>query len=385
MDSSSRRAFALDSRTVWVEQQLVHDVLMARENLPLGPGEYTPSLRPFERHVCTPVIGKIRGASDQFRSPVSYRRMTSNSPPRAQSSQVWSRDSPSLKRIQSPTASYHLHHESSHVSVEERSEFKTIFHDNDHRDPLDPKLRHTITPGPYRGQDQILEKVDQDGKHIVHNTLQFGRNDIPFGERATYYKKALPAYDIKYDSRQLRPSTKMGSFAKNKRIFIPQKEQKIDDEVDGHLEDGYMEASLPIKPKYNRQMSPTNLRQERSGFIRSPSQSPTGSPKRSVFDAATEAQQVSGDFSLAEYRCSLVRLPKVKKSPYIVKLKFDDSSYRKKKKLAEPLLLTPTIIKTQAKIDIFGHLLAIPRPHKAPGLKIQAMSPGHHDDESDDD
>ena len=52
----------MDSRTVWVEQQHVGNstikLCFPRENLPLGPGEYTPKYPAKELNVSTPYIGR---------------------------------------------------------------------------------------------------------------------------------------------------------------------------------------------------------------------------------------------------------------------------------------------------------------------------------------
>ena len=57
----SRRAFRLDSRTTWVEQQ--HSTKggvrcnVARDNFPLGPGEYNPDASYRAKHTSTPKLG----------------------------------------------------------------------------------------------------------------------------------------------------------------------------------------------------------------------------------------------------------------------------------------------------------------------------------------
>lgn len=43
---------------VWVEQVMVNDSLVPRDNLPLGPGEY--NARVPERHISTPSLGSKR-------------------------------------------------------------------------------------------------------------------------------------------------------------------------------------------------------------------------------------------------------------------------------------------------------------------------------------
>ena len=73
-EEQSKRAFALDSRTVWVEQANVKGMLLPIENSSLGPAEYSPHMIPqMTKHVGTPSLGK-RGKPDNFhpfRSSVS--------------------------------------------------------------------------------------------------------------------------------------------------------------------------------------------------------------------------------------------------------------------------------------------------------------------------
>lgn len=358
MDSSSRRAFALDSRSVWVEQQLVHDVLLARDNLPLGPGEYTASSNALSKHISTPSLGRPRSPGQRvtFESPTKLRIRTT-SPTNAQmaaysssSSGIITDKERSLRRVQSPTQTYLRRQEASAVSPQERSEFMTIFHDQDQRDPIDTRRRYCPTPGPYLAHDSILETVKNDGKRCVRGTIPFGPNNVPFG-RGTW-KTALPEYDVNYDSKYIRPALQQGSFPKSKRIYIPLGTgTKINEDRDGRISDGKMEAVSPLA-QADRPQSPTIA-------IRSLSPSQLGAK------------------SIMDVRCSLVTLPKLKKKSITQPLLFDASCY--KKPPVGALDISPSIVKHAVRNDAFQHILAIPRPHKAPGVQIPGglPSPGH--------
>ena len=345
MDASSRRAFPLDSRTVWVEQQLVHGTLLARENLPLGPGEYSLNNNNSQaRHISTPSFGKPRNQADflpSFHSPTS-RRMRASSPNSTMILPHSSHQNPPLQRLQSPTQSQLRHLQENSVSAEERSEFKTIFHQSEKRDPYDTNRRYCVTPGPYLAHDSILETVKTDGKHTVKGALPFGPNCLPINRGE--WKTALPTYDVNYDSKYIRPVPKFGSFPKDKRIDIPGNaySQKNDLHIDGIDTEN-------VNKHGDQEFSPT-----KSHFR-------SKSPERSVIEA----------------RCNLVRLPILKRKP-ITKLKFDDSSYRKSQKQTV-LNMTPSLMRSEVKDRVFDKLLAIPRAHKAPGLKMSLKNDIHEE------
>ncbi len=301
MESASRRAFGLDSRAVWVEQQIRHQVLLPKDNLVLGPAEYFP--KPIERNISTPLLGKYRSPADHFR-PFKTRSVSSRSPspPHAEGSQISS-------------------------IGDDRSDFMTIFHHHDDRVPYDPKTQFTKTPGPYLGQSTPLESLKHDGKVVVKKTLSFGPDDIPFGERNAT-KQALPSYDVNYDSSYIRPTTKLGTFPITKRIYIPTKE-----DMKRALK-GAQEQHEPIDNERHYQ------------------------PRPSTSDIAFKT-----GLSVFEIRCNLVPLPKLR-SRAAPKLIFDDSSYRNKR-LSQPLMLTRKQLDKEAQVEVFSYLATIPRKHKS--------------------
>ena len=200
-----------------------------------------------------------------------------------------------------------------------RSDFATIFHEHDIRQPLDPNKRFCATPGPYLGPESMLRHVNTDGIQ-VSKRIHFGPNTVPFGER-NKYKKAGGTYDVQYDSLHVRPKPKFGPFLKSARVL--------------------------------------KLGIDCSDDKRTPSPAPRSSSPPDAFSIASE------DYSIRpftnSYRASLVPLPKIKtKAP--PRLHFDDSSYTNARKGAHHDL-TPSYIKKEARIELFSSIATIPRKH----------------------
>lgn len=306
MDSASRRAFPLDSRSVWIEQQIKHQVLLPRDNLCLGPGEYHTIVP--ERHVSSPVLGKYRGPADHFRNFRSTNTLRSE---RLQEQYERSTVSRETKR----------NHSNENVSKSTESlEFSTIFHEYDKRQALDPKTHFTQTPGAYLGPDTPYEVVRENGKDVLKTTLDYNHSNLPFGERCPT-KAALPTYDVNYDSQQIRKSITLGSFPKNSRITIPKKGEKA---------------------------YPSD-------------ESAVGTTCSSYQHRSNHTPEPPHNMNVFQHRLSLVALPKVKTRapPAII---FDDSSYRKNRK---PFEVTPQLLNRQAKVHLFDQIVAIPRTHKS--------------------
>lgn len=175
--SMSRRAFPLDSRCVWIEQQHVSNSCIPRENGPLGPGEYQPQVATLP-HVSTPHLGNMRSFPSYYHSSAK-----------------------SLNNVTSPVASP-IKSTASHSLriVKEKKEdrdHQTIFHGHDGRMVRDPKLRFCTTPGAYLVHEPILDPLAHDGKK--HSTkYSFDSKYVPFGER-NITRPALPGYAVKDD------------------------------------------------------------------------------------------------------------------------------------------------------------------------------------------
>mmetsp|Transcript_30442 Transcript_30442/g.51448 ORF Transcript_30442/g.51448 Transcript_30442/m.51448 type:complete len:356 (+) Transcript_30442:94-1161(+) len=333
MDTSSRRAFALDSRTVWVEQQIVgpSTTVVAKDNYVLGPGEYNPSV--LERHVSTPSLGGSKGNAaffQAFKGDIRIRTpLGKGSPTRSFT------PSPTRKSVGSPSKRTQ--------SQQTLRDFTTVYHDRDTRNPLDPKNAFTPTPGAKLAHSQVE----------LRSTVPFGGYNvmpIPFGERFPT-KEALPDYHPNYDSEQLRPRAVTGKFDKARRIYIPSKNdnKKASSAVTNNTNEADPESSQALVAY--------------------------GSPKKGVVDGDSSFSPQK--LSVFQQRCNLVPLPKLK---YRIppKLTFDASSYRHNQFTGQPLDLTPKLINQKASVHIYDGILAIPRQHKAPGVapKLQLRKPG---------
>lgn len=335
MDATSRRAFPLDSRTVWVEQQIIQQVLIPRDNMVLGPGEYTPKI--LERNISTPALGKFRTPADSFRPFSSSTSRSRNGSPTRSPEMI--RNVIDQVRRDSLDGSINTWNSSIAQSLaSNRTEYTTIFHNHDDRNPFDPKNHFTETPDPYLSQDTIYAAKKHDGIVLLKNTLPFGPNDVPFGERNPT-KPALPEYDVQYDSLQVRPTPKLGSFPISKRIHIPSEEE--------------MKQSFKKLPN-EEENSPSKLK---------PVQ-----PNPSTSEIASKT-----GLSVFEIRCNLVPLPKLKtRAP--PRLVLDDTCYRKAR-LAQPLILTPSVVKREARLNLFEKIPCIPRKHKSVEFVKRHSSP----------
>lgn len=199
-----------------------------------------------------------------------------------------------------------------------RSDFTTIFHEHDIRQPLDPNRRFCATPGPYLGPESMLRHMNTDGLQVSRR-IHFGPNTVPFGER-NKYKKAGGTYDVQYDSLHVRPKPKFGPFLKSARVL------KLGIECsDDH--------STP---------------------------SPAQPSSSDIQSAASEECYSIRPFNNS-YRASLVPLPKLK-TKALPRLHFDDSSYTNQKKEIHHDL-TPSYIKKEARIELFSSIIKIPRKH----------------------
>jgi len=186
-DADFRRAFPLDSRSVWIEQQNVHGILFAKDNFPLGPGDYSPLKVP--RHISTPSL-----------APRDHFQLFSANGSRASAGLASTLPNP--RNISTAT-------------VKRDDEYRTMFHDHNTRDPLDAKNRHTATPGPFIAHSNSMEgSILSDGKYTIKGTT-FGANDIPFGERLPS-RMALEDYDVKDDYYKRKPI--LGCILKEQRF-----------------------------------------------------------------------------------------------------------------------------------------------------------------------
>lgn len=318
MDSSTRRAFPLDSRTVWVEQQLVGSSIVARDNLVLGPGEYDSKI--LERHVSTPSLGGPKKGVDFF--PSFYGDINVRTP--------LGKGSPS--RARSPSK------RGLNGSSVELRDFSTVYQEHDSRNPFDPKNGFCPTPGSYLTHTPALKMLRHDGMYEAKTPAQFGANciPVPFGERCPT-RPALPDYDPKFDSAQVRPATTLGSFQKSKRIHIPSAEEMKNSE----------KSKILNGSEYSNVKSPNSHKHLHYN--------PNRESKMSVF----------------QMRCNSVPLPKLKyRTPPV--LIFDDSSY-KNSHTSKPLDLNPSLIDRTARVHLYNKIVAIPRKHHSTGVSAGTL------------
>lgn len=320
--TSSRRAFPLDSRAVWVEQlhgnlgriraspdrkyrtnSNVDDeflgepqFLCSRDNFIVGPGDYSPTK--IERHVYTPKLGP-REILDDIRN---YKFGSHMRP-------TLSRDS---------TSTYSISNERMTAQDNHRSDMMTIFHEHDRRQPLDPKLRACRTPGPSLSSGSLLETVYHDGLR-KSKTIHLGPNDIPFGER-NETKIASTSYDVQYDSLHVRPRPTQGHIPKNSRFPHYEKKEEKD--------------STRLETEQSNSLSKVTIK---------------------------AVDSVERPRSLA---------PKPMKMRVQPVAKFDSSCYSDSRR-ALPIDISPGVIQSIVRTNMFGGILTVPKLHKSRNLETK--------------
>lgn len=306
MDSIDfRRAFPLDSRSVWIEQQLVQEVCVPRDNYPIGPGEYSPIK--IDKHVSTPSLrGSSMGVRDHF-NPFTARTQT--------------KQKERTRKIQD-----------TNISVKEDLEYKTIFHDHDKRVPLDPKLRTCATPGPHFYESSILESTMIDGKHHARNVI-FGQADLPFGERMPT-KVALPDYEVKDDLLKHKPP--LGCEVNERRFMFTSQRKR---EPFTSYDPTYMGTKL-------WQTCPTAIQYE----------------KNQLSQIDLERQCLHTEFRKINRQLDTSGIDT---SPYKQNFRRSKPNNCQYKKLNS---LDPKSIDKEVRANTFRTLLSIPRRHQAPSV-----------------
>lgn len=302
-----RRAFPLDSRSVWIEQQNVHNIILPRDNFPIGPGDYSPIKPP--RHISTPSLGGSRDHFKTFNSGLASRSGSRIS-----------------NRARSPV-------KEPHPSVREDVEYKSVFHNYGNREPLDPKNRTTATPGVIIGPADYRDGfLKVSGKEDIRG-FTFGANNIPFGER-TKSKLALPDYDVKDSIVYKR--VPLGCHTTEQRL----KYFSVKDDTKPH------DPSITQdRPWRNCATSEVFERQEK---------------RNKEFEENSVAHSTTRK--------------KLDKRP--IKLKLDTSCYKQnmKAKRANGCIygnlpsLDPSNIDRTVRVNTFGRILALPRPHNTIGI-----------------
>jgi hypothetical protein len=197
----------LDSRAIWIEQQLHKSCVFPRDNLYVGPGEYNPE-KP-ESHISSPIL-KPPFTADDFHP---YRSHTSGS-------------HKTRGVIKKP---YQLSTDCGGLDCT-RTEFASLFHDHDKRIAIDPSRRYYITQKPFLPQDEFLAPIMCDGRREPSGSIVMKEN-----YQRPPLKPALPEYDPQYESKQLRSVPKYGSIARVPRpeLFPPSPDYSLPEGADG--------------------------------------------------------------------------------------------------------------------------------------------------------
>lgn len=177
-----QRAFPLDSRTVWVEQQIVMNGIVSKDNLFVSPLDYDP--KPVERHVPATTIARPKTV-DTFHPYRGNSGGTNNT--------ISKRGSGILKKSSKKEPLGDMR-----GTLGTRTEFVSPFADHDKRMPLDPSRRYYITDTPALPADPFLAtRCHSDGPRSVD---QLGSYMCQDQTARTRIVKANPQSDSVYDT-----------------------------------------------------------------------------------------------------------------------------------------------------------------------------------------
>lgn len=304
-DEMSRRAFALDSRTSWVESTIQKGMVISIDNTPIGPGEYNPPLRPnLQRHISTPTLGKrnIVDMHHPFRSPISRNGIRSATP-------------------------YSIANDISLNSMElEEPSVETVGSYLGHDDILKPKSS-------YGGKTKVTAIVIDRAIRELNPTRAAGPSHFPIYTKTE--KRLLPvkigngerfSYNVK---RKKKKPRKEPEIPFSKRPVSPWRQQKLEHKLmENAVHYGGVDAALSIA---------SSLSAERS-------QSPP------TFTSQIHARQ------------ALITKPKLgsRAARFGAPPKFDDTTYKRTKK-PMPLNISPGVIDRSIKADLFLKFLTARR------------------------
>jgi hypothetical protein len=214
---SSKRAFPLESRAVWVEQQIVRSCILPRDNLYIGPGEY--DIRPPTSHIASPVM-KAPYTADDFHP---FRGNTAGSTRSYRGKQ---------KRP------YTISNDFGGLSAS-RVEFASVFHDHDQRMALDPSNRHYISQAPMLPPDNFMDAYLHDGNKkpaaVIMEKQKYQRPPIVL---------ANPDANPNFNTEAVMPRQKLGVIPKAERkpVFPGYEDFSIPER----------EATSPVRPPSNK-------------------------------------------------------------------------------------------------------------------------------------
>lgn len=316
-DNSSVRAYPKDSRAAWVEMQHVRgpNFVVGRENLPLGPGEYIGlnASSNITRHISTPSLG--HGAVGNF-YPLDHPSVVR----------------PGESLAQSSLTSHYGKEEKEQYNIvddinlqKEKTEFRTVFHDYDRRQPLDPNRKFTKTPGPgsYLQQDTITDTVTIYGKYKAPG-FTFNSDNLPdYKYSRNNVQPSLPIYDVNYDSKHCKPGILLAKISQSERF--------------------------PSTEKAQRERSP--------------------SPDSKRFNDKQPASLVNSSIITSDSIQSQIRMPKLKSIDKLV-MKFDARSYTNNK-IKPEIVLCPSLIEKKIRKNAFMAMITVKTEHKTSHIETK--------------
>jgi hypothetical protein len=314
-DNSSVRAYPIDSRAAWVEQQHVksHNFVVARDNLPIGPGDYSPKESgSLSRHISTPSLG--HGAIGNFK-PLDHPSVMR----------------PGESLAQSSLTSHYGKEDKEQYSIvddinlqKEKTEFRTVFHDFDRRQPLDPNRKFTKTPGSYLKPEPITDAVTINGKYKAPG-FTFNSDYLPdYKYSRNNVQPALPIYDVNYDSKWCKPGVLLAKISTSERFPSPTQRKRDND------------------------------------------RSPSPDCKRFT-DKQQNASIANSTILTSESILSQIKMPKLKSIDKIV-MKFDASSYTNNK-IKPEIVLCPSLIEKKIRKNAFMAMVTAKTEHKTKNLE----------------
>ena len=344
---NSRRAYPLNSRTSWVEQRHHKGSLVYAENRVLGPGEYSPqNVGTMARHISSPTLaqrtrlpqyGRAESRSidpyDPFNSRLSLDRET-----HLMHHLGKDRGTGSYTIVDDVALSKHG------VSFYERQESATAFHDHDRRVGLDPNRRFCRNEGP-AGQglahDSLLLAHTTRGVQVPAK-VNFGPEDVPFGERGGPVRPALPTYFPNYDSPVVKKSLHLNKIHQSdRRTFIDEllRRQALEDRLSTTAAAARSNSALHAASTFS------TLPESESLLLQQHEQAGTRGPSSSSLSPA------QGPFT-----SPVLKPPKPRQKRPAHNLVFDASCYKALAK--EQVELNPASIDRLARVGTFNALMA---------------------------
>jgi hypothetical protein len=230
------------------------------------------------------------------------------------------------------------------VSFYERQESATAFHDHDRRVGLDPNRRFCRNEGP-AGQglahDSLLLAHTTRGVQVPAK-VNFGPEDVPFGERGGPVRPALPTYFPNYDSPVVKKSLHLNKIHQSdRRTFIDEllRRQALEDRLSTTAAAARSNSALHAASTFS------TLPESESLLLQQHEQAGTRGPSSSSLSPA------QGPFT-----SPVLKPPKPRQKRPAHNLVFDASCYKALAK--EQVELNPASIDRLARVGTFNALMA---------------------------